>query len=370
MSAVRCRLGWTKILGILGLSTALAACVSGPSAPQPSPADARAMIDASIPPNVRDRGGWVDDIYAAFNALTITPNRENICAVTAVIAQESSFQVDPIIPNLGQTAWKEIDARAARAHIPHSIVHGVLALNSSNGKTYAARIDAARTEKDLSDTFEDFIDRVPLGETLFADKNPIRTRGPMQVNVAFAKDFSSATSYPYPVTRSISDELFTRRGSVYFGVAHLLDYRAPYDEYRYRFADYNAGQYASRNAAFQHALSIATGITLTADGALLPHDEGAAPGDTEAAARFFGARYKMSDSAVHSDLSQGKQKVFENTTLYTKVFTQAEQRSGQTLPRAELPTIKLNGPKIQRKLTTAWYAGRVDGRFMHCLNPR
>jgi len=28
---------------------------------------------------------------------------------------------------------------------------------------------------------------VPLGRTLFAESNPIRTRGPMQVNVAFAE---------------------------------------------------------------------------------------------------------------------------------------------------------------------------------------
>ena len=45
------------------------------------------------------------------------------------------------------------------------------------------------------------------GRTLFADRNPIRTRGPMQVNVAFAEQFSGVAPYPYPVKVSIEDDL-------------------------------------------------------------------------------------------------------------------------------------------------------------------
>src|SRR6266581_2587492 len=78
---------------------------------------------------------------------------------------------------------------------------------------------------------------------------------PTQVNVAFLKQTSALRTYPYPVKSTMADELFTRRGSVYFGIAHLLGYEAPYPRYLFRFADYNAGQYASRNAAFQGAVS-------------------------------------------------------------------------------------------------------------------
>ena len=343
--------------------------------PEPAPAlntaDAKTLIDQSLPHYASDKAGWTADIYGAFTVLTITPTRENVCAVVAVIEQESGFRVDPVIPGLGAIARKEIDKRASRAHVPLALVNGVLQVKSSDGRTYGERIDAARTEKDLSDAYEDLISAVPLGQTLFAERNPIRTRGPMQVNVAFAEQFSAAAPYPYPIRSSIADELFTRRGSVYFGVAHLLDYRAPYDQFLYRFADFNAGQYASRNAAFQNALSVASGVALIADGALLPHDSDVnSPGATELALRTLAARLNMSNGTLHSALLEGRTKGFEATPLYQRVFAMADQRSGFKEPRALVPRIKLAGPKIKRALTTDWYAHRVDGRFKGCLAAR
>jgi hypothetical protein len=246
----------------------------------------------------------------------------------------------------------------------------VLALRSPDGRSYKERIDTAKTEKELSDIFEDFIATVPLGSTLFADHNPIRTRGPMQVHVVFAEQFAAARPYPYPIKVSIDDELFTRRGGLYFGIAHLLDYPAPYDAYLYRFADFNAGRYASRNAAFQAALGRASGTPITADGALLPHDASQGPGATELAARALAIRLKLSNHAVHEALLEGKSQEFEQTALYQRTFGLAEQTAGHALPRAVLPQIELHGPKISRKLTTAWYANRVDSRFHSCLNRR
>jgi hypothetical protein len=349
----------------------LASCASKQpnEAPLISPEDAHALIEHSLPANVSDRNGWATDIYTALTSLTVAPSHENICATIAVIAQESGFHVDPVVPNLGAIARREIEVRAGRAHVPMLLVNGVLELKSPDGRSYGQRIDAAKTEKNLSDAYEDFIAQVPLGKTLFADRNPIRTRGPMQVNVAFAEQFSAATSYPFPVKQSIADELFTRRGSVYFGVAHLLDYRAPYDSYLYRFADFNAGQYASRNAAFQAAVGLLSGVALVADGALLPHDvDPNDPGATELALRALSAELKLSDAAIHSALSAGRTKVFEATTLYQRVFALADRKSARALPRALVPHIRLTGPKIKRELSTDWYAHRVEGRFNSCLN--
>ncbi|MEG3194254.1 DUF1615 family protein, partial [Lysobacter sp. D1-1-M9] len=109
--------------------------------------------------------------------------------------------------------------------------------------------------------------KVPLGGRLFDGFNPVETGGPMQVSIPFAE--ANADRYPYPVHASIRHEVFTRRGGMYFGIAHLLGYQTPYTRKVHRFADFNAGWYASRNAAFQNAVAVATGRELALDGDLL-----------------------------------------------------------------------------------------------------
>jgi hypothetical protein len=352
------------LAAIAALTTLLPGCAS--QQPQRiSPTDAHALIERALPNGVTDRSGWAEDIYTGFTAQALEPTHENICAVVAVIEQESGFHVNPVVPGLPAIAWKEIHARAEHSSIPWMLVHGALGLSSPTGTSYSDRIDHAKTEKDLSDIYEDFISAVPMGHTLFEDHNPIRTRGPMQVNVAFLKQTPAVRTYPYPVKGILADELFSRRGSVYFGIAHLLNYPAPYPRYLFRFADYNAGQYASRNAAFQNAVSAASGIRVTPDGALLPSNGDL--GSTESAVRALEGRLEVGEDAIHGALEKGKSPHFEDTTVYKRVFMLAEQRPGRPVPRALVPRIKLQGPKISRNLTTDWYAHRVDGRFQRCL---
>jgi hypothetical protein len=83
--------------------------------------------------------------------------------------------------------------------------------------------------------------------------------------------------------------------------------------------------------------------------------------------RALEGRLEVADDSVHSDLEEGKGPRFEATALYKRVFMLAEQRRGHPAPRALVPRIKLQGPKISRNLTTDWYAHRVDGRFQQCL---
>ncbi len=336
--------------------------------PQPSPNEVRAQIVAMIPPNIPDRAGWAVDIYAAFAVLRIEPTPGNLCSVLAVVEQESTYRADPAVPGLSKIAWAEIDRKAERAGIPKLLVHGALQLTSSNGKRYSERIDAARTEKQLSDLFQDFIGMVPLGSRLFGGYNPVRTGGPMQVGIAFSERHAKDKPYPYPIGDSIRDEVFTRRGGMYFGIAHLLDYPARYDQPIYRYADFNAGHYASRNAAFQQAVSAASGIPLELDGDLVREGSDAdKPGHTELAVRSLATRIGIGERAIRRALETGNQADFDESELYRRVFELAEQLERRVLPRAVIPRIKLSSPKITRQLTTEWFAQRVDERQRRCL---
>jgi len=332
------------------------------------PTEAREALLRVMPTGTEDRAGWAADIHAALATLELPSTPENLCAVLAVTEQESSFRADPAVPGLPAIAWKEIDRRADSAGVPKIAVRAALGLSSPDGRSYAERIDAVKTERQLSEIFDDFIGMVPLGKTFFADRNPVRTGGPMQVSVAFAEAHVQARRYPYPMRDSVRREVFTRRGGLYFGAAHLLAYHAPYDKPIYRFADFNAGRYASRNAAFQSALALASGLPVTPDGDLLPHASNAPAGETERAVRTLAARLGgLGDAAIRRDLEKGEDASFEKTVLYERVFAYAERLDKRALPRAVVPRIDLQSPKFTRKLTTEWFAQRVDERYRRCL---
>jgi len=341
----------------------LAACSSVP--PREAPIDpdlARAQILARIPAAVANRDGWAIDMFAAFEALEVRPTTRNVCAVVAVIEQESGFQVDPVVPGLPAMARREIDDRAGRYHIPETLVNLALSVRSPDGRSYAERLQQAGTERALSDMFEDFIGTVPLGRRLFADLNPVRTGGPMQVGIAFAESHVKSRTYPFPLADGVRREVFTRRGGLYFGIAHLLDYPVSYDSMLYRFADFNAGHYASRNAAFQQAVSSLSKTRLAIDGDLL-REGSSEPSQTELAVRKLGIG--LGERLIRRDLERGTEHAFEETELYRKVFELADARGPAT--RALVPNIRLQSVKISRKLTTEWFARRVDDRYRRCL---
>ncbi|WP_348635985.1 DUF1615 domain-containing protein [Pseudomonas sp. BP8] len=333
-------------------------------APEADPAKVRAQLLRLLPAQAKDRQGWAEDIQVAFEAQGIAPSKSNLCAVLAVTEQESTFTADPQVANLGRIARAEIDRRAARLHIPKLLVDGALKTPSGNGKTYQQRLLAVRSEKQLSGLFDDFIAGLPLGKTLLGGLNPVHTGGPMQVSIDFAE--RHAKDYPYVYQGTIRQEVFSRRGGMYFGIAHLLGYPTHYERQLYRFADFNAGWYASRNAAFQAALSRATGVSLALDGDLVALGA-IMPGTTEQAARKLGVKLGLRNTQIRSQLDKGDSLEFEDTELYSGVFALADAKAGKALARAVLPGIELKSPKITRKLTTAWFAGRVDERYQRCM---
>ncbi|WP_323003470.1 DUF1615 domain-containing protein [Denitromonas sp.] len=340
-----------------------------PAATAPLPAASRQAIDL-LPDGIADRTGWARDIDTALDHLGIPRSADNLCAAMAVIEQESTWQADPVVTGLPRIVRKEIDSRAERYGIPKIVVSAALEKTSPDGRSYTKRIAALRTEKQMNTLFDDMLSELPLGKTLLSGFNPIRTGGPMQVSIAFAENHLRQRAYPYPRTGSVRHEVFTRRGGLYFGIANLLDYPANYPHPRYRFADFNAGQYSSRNAAFQSAITRVSGRKLAPDGDLLRY-RGDTPSEdvsaTEAALRTLAGRLHLSARQIRSDLEREKSADFSHTRLYDRLWQLAERKAGRALPREQLPDILLQSPKIQRKLTTAWFAKRVEWRYDRCL---
>ncbi|WP_031344732.1 DUF1615 family protein, partial [Xanthomonas phaseoli] len=93
-----------------------------------------------------------------------------------------------------------------------------------------------------------------------------------------------------------------------------------------------------------------------------------APGGTERAARSLGNQLAMSDRQLRRALEDGNTADFADSDLYRQVFALAERSAGRPLPRAVLPGITLESPKITRTLTTAWFAQRVNERWKRCMS--
>lgn len=354
-----------RTLALLALCLGIA-CLSACEAPR-TPEQVRAELLRKLPATLHDRDGWARDIQAAFAAQDLEPSTSNLCAVLAVVEQESTYRADPPVPGLPAIARAEIDRRAEKLRLPKFMVEAALRFHAPDGRTYAQRIDALRTEQELSALFEEMTHRVPMGQRLFARFNPVRTGGPMQVRIDFAE--RHLRGYPYPLAGTVRSEVFSRRGGLYFGIKHLLGYPADYARPLYRFADFNAGWYASRNAAFQQAAAIASGTKLMRDGDLLaPGASLDKPGSTEAALRRIAPQLGMDAAGIRAALAKGHAASFADTELYRRVFAIADRKgTGKAVPRARVPDIALQSPKISRKLTTAWFAGRVDARWNACM---
>lgn len=330
-----------------------------------------ALLDKLLPRGIPARREWHGDIMTAFSHLKIPYAPQYFCAVLAVAEQESGFNPDPVVPNLSKIVWGQIEERRQKYFIPSLVVDAAMLKKSPNGQTYKERVNALRTKKQMNALFEDMIRELPFGQTIFEHKNPIRDGGPMQVSVAFAETQVRAWPYPYSYT-SLRDEVFSLRGSVYFGTAILLQYPISYPDMVYRFADYNAGRYASRNAAFQQAVQHLSGQKLALDGDIMLYSDkmnrvlSGATSDTQRALNGLAGRLRMSPDEMARDLRQEKLAAFSQTEVYKRVFALADQ-SGKAAPRQIIPQIVLISPKFTHQLTTEWFARRVDGRYEKCM---
>ena len=319
----------------------------------------------------------------------INPTRSNFCSVMAVIGQESTFTANPEVKGLGALAEKEIMRRLSDLPLGIGAVHGArwfLANRPSPQKSYLTLIRAARTERDLDLVFRNmsfYLFRELAATGLLRNPtlakrvdaiNPVSTLGSMQVSAAYAiaeVEKARRTRLGTAAIWKLRDELYTRQGGVNYGTRMLLGYRAGYASRLYVFADYNAGRYASRNAAFQHMVAELSGKPLALDGDLLIY-EGKTPTETASATEkaLRGLNLGQDDKAVRADLLSEKDYAFRDTTIYASVADAFRRKTGKQPPYAMLPQITLKSPKIRHSMTTAIFARAVMGRYELCMRSR
>ena len=342
-------------------------------------------------PNVQEPDGWASDLLDVMQTQSIPTSRENICAAIAVIDQESNFNANPTVPGLGKLAEKKLAEKFGHVPFLSGWVTDWLDNHPKGETSYLQRIRAAKTERDLDLTYRAMVN--DLGTTsnmsivvqsgllnrMIEERNNISTIGSMQVSAHFALEEARLRRY-LPMTLSddyaVRDELYTRRGGIYYGVKQLLGYNSGYDRKIYRFADFNAGRYSSRNAAFQHIISTLMKQNLARDGDLLLYDKSGRAlsnvSSTEKALRSLStsARLGLTDMQIRNDLLLEKDDALVTTQTYLAIKNLYLRTTGKPAAFAELPGIDLSSPKLSHKMTTASYAGSVDKRYNRCMAAR
>ena len=373
------------------LGVALAAAVPAAASDTPGELTMRESVAlaARVVPQAKGPRGWGGDVFRALERNGIRPTRSNLCSVMAVIEQESTYTANPEVKGLGRLAEREIRAKLAELPLPLAAAQGVnwfLATKPKPEKSYLTLIRAAKTERDLDLVFRNMtfflfrqfastrlLSAPPLARRVDAI-NPVSTLGSMQVSIAYAiSEVERAKGTPLGMAAiwKLRDELYTRAGGVTYGTRMLLGYRAAYPSRLYVFADYNAGRYASRNAAFQHMVAELSGTALALDGDLLAY-EGVAPkpdpSATETALR--GLKLGLDDKAIRADLAKGKSYDFRHTESYARVAAAYAKKTGRKPPYAMLPQIRLKSPKIRHGMTTEIFARAVMRHYERCMKAR
>jgi hypothetical protein len=337
---------------------------------------------------VRDPQGWAIDLHDVLQLHGLPQTKENICAAIAVIDQESGFVADPEVAGLGKLAEQALRDKFGKVPVGGALALKWLENNPTPQASFMTRIRNAKTERDLDLAYRALVDyagkttsmdmvlRLGLLNKLIEEKNDIDTAGSMQVSVKFALD-EARTRRWLPMTLddvyAVRDQLYTRHGGMFYGVKQLLGYDTGYAQKLFRFADFNAGRYSSRNAALQQVISVLSGEQLAIDGDLLSYGgDGQAlktVTSTEKAIRKANMRHKLGldDAAIRKDLLQEKSAGLTSTRTYIALRDRFAVVAKKPAPFAAMPEIRLDSVKLSRSFTTRRFAENVNRKYQACM---
>lgn len=338
-----------------------------------------------MPVRSHDRKSWARDILAISDELAIGKTPHNMCSIIAIIDQESNFHANPEVAGLGQKAVKEIRQRLEEKFgtTMGGYFETMLQTKPTPQNNYLKQMTKVRTEQQLDVLFREIFAYYSqqyhvglltgaaklVGQDVAERFNPVTTLGSMQVHIRYA----AAHKRQFMSNDQLRDDLYTQYGGLYYGIHRLMRYNARYTKPIYRFADYNAGMYSSRNAAFQKAVATLSGTSLDLDGDLLLYtkegDVKLQRSSTEDALIQYFARdiNAPTPRAIRNDLKQEKNEDFEQTKTYQYIVQRYRAKTGTDAPYAIMPQVIIQGPKLKRNYNTSWYAEAVNNRYLRCM---
>jgi Protein of unknown function (DUF1615) len=338
--------------------------------------------------SVSDAQGWAIDLHDVLQQHGLPETRENLCAAIAVIDQESNFKADPPVSGLGKLSEQALREKFSKIPVGGGVALRWLENNPTPQASFMSRIRNAKTERDLDLAFRSLVDyagkttslevvlKLGLLNKFIEEKNEIDTAGSMQVAVKFALADAKKRRW-LPMTLSdvyaVRDYLYTRQGGMFYGVKQLLDYDTGYNQKIYRFADFNAGRYASRNAAFQLVVAKLSGQRLALDGDLLRYGKDGQPlrtvTSTEKAIRLANTKHKLGldDKTIRADLLKEKDVGFTSTRSFISLRDRYAATTHTAAAFAALPDIALSSPKLSRSFSTKRFAESVNTRYQACM---
>lgn len=349
-----------------------------------------------------DRRRWLLAINGALHRLDADcRDTDWLVLIATVIQTESGVRVDPPLANRDLEAL--FDRRIDRLSEENALARGVMSVSDFDeamreklrSDTYRGHI---RTEGDLARYMESdlrpwvreqMFDRYLVPEAvarqieLYWLPDPVTTIGPMQVNVAKAYrnavDRGEAIASPAAMRDRLLDPDTALERGVLEGTALLWQSYRYYRQHLpgpeaayYAAVDYNAGEFSSRNAAFQQMVSALTGEPLDLDGDLLIYGEDGPrviSSATERAVRQ--ALPELTRERIRQDLLLEKTARFEKTAVENLVCRHYSARSGSDCPVARIPAGATNEQaelKLGRTYSPANYARAVQRRFRQNRN--
>ena len=298
----------------------------------------------------RDPLPWLEALNSALFELKIRCRDETfLLLIVTTIRTESGVRADPPLENRNLESLFEFklnqlrnDSLLAGAMLDQADLDEALRIKLRED----TRRRVVRTEGDLGRYVENNL-RAWLGAYLEQSfylpaplakytvelvlNNPVNTLGPMQVNAEKAYRNALKRGEQVNSVAEMKRWLVDRDTALFRGLKEgISQLWRGYSFYRKRFdpesavlytaVDYNAGEFSSRNAAFQERVADLTRHALVIDGDLLVYQGGeATTGASNTEAAVLTLNLGMTPDRIREDLRQEKEAGFITTQTYAKV---------------------------------------------------